>query len=83
MSKKSKLKERLQQRPKDFTWDEACTLMRLCGFTLLKGSGSRRKFVHDATRKKAFIHEPHPQNTLLHYSIKELVEALKDVGELE
>ena len=56
--------------------------MRQCGFTELKGKGSRRKFVHEATGKKAFIHEPHPQNTLLHYSIKELLGALKDVGEI-
>jgi hypothetical protein len=83
VSKKSKLISRLRGRPKDFTWDEACTLMRQCGFKLESGSGgSGRMFTHQTTRQRVRLHEPHPQNTLLSYMLKELIEALKDAGEI-
>lgn len=83
MSRKQKLKDRLQQRPapKDFTWDEAETLMMACGFRLITNSGSSRKFVH-TTGIKAILHEPHPGNVLLKYMIDELIEALRRVKEI-
>ena len=83
MSRKSKLISRLQGRPKDFTWDEACTLMKQCGFALKKGSGSARMFVHGTSKQKVRLHEPHPQNTLLPYMVNELISALTDSGDIE
>lgn len=83
MSRKSKLIERLQQRPRDFTWDEMCSLMKMCGFTLLKGAGSRRKFVHETTRTKVFIHQPHPNPVLKSYAINELIETLRRTGHIQ
>lgn len=83
MSKKIKLFERLCERPKNFTWDEACSLMRQCGFTLKNGSGSARMFVHASTRQKVRLHEPHPRNTLLPYMVDILIEALREAGEIE
>jgi hypothetical protein len=82
VSKKSKLLERLQERPRDFTWDEACTLMKHCGFELKKGSGSARMFSHVQSGLKVRLHEPHPQNTLLRYMVNALIDALVEVGEI-
>ena len=82
MSKKSKLIERLLGRPKDFTWEEACTVMRQCNFERRSGSGSARMFVHVRTGQRVRLHEPHPRNTLLPYMVDALIEALKDAGEI-
>ena len=83
MSWKDKLLARLQDKPKDFTWKEAITLMRKCGFELLKGSGSRRKFVSKEDGQIVSIHEPHPQNTLKIYQLDLLIEGLKRAGEIK
>ena len=85
VSRKDKLIAKLRARPKDFTWDEACTLMKQCGFAYIKssGGGAARMFVHQVTRIKVRLHEPHPQNTLLPYMIDQLLEGLRNAGELE
>lgn len=82
MSKKSKLIARLQSQPKNFTWDEAVTLMKQSGFTLLKPGGSARMFRHVKTGFKVRLHEPHPENTLKPYMVDILLEGLKAAGEL-
>jgi hypothetical protein len=82
VSKKSKLLEKLCAKPKDFTWDEASSLLKSCGYKLRNGAGSRRMFIHPTTHLKIGLHEPHPQNTLLPYMIDLLIEGLKAAGEL-
>src|SRR5665213_2769571 len=83
MSRKSKLLTRLRERPKDFTWGEACTLMKQCGFALKNKSGSGRMFVHVTTKQKVRLHEPHPENTILPYMVNALIEALTVAGEIK
>lgn len=83
MSKKSKLIERLLQRPKNFTWDEACSLMQKCGFELVNAGGSARMFRHQVTGQKVRLHEPHPENTLKRYVIDSLIEALSICGDIQ
>lgn len=80
MSKREKLLARLKDKPKDFTWDEAKTLMCGYDFDLLKASGSRRKFFHKEKNIIIIIHKPHPHNVLLAYQVKDLIEGLKDSG---
>lgn len=83
VSKKQKLLFKLRSRPKDMTWDEAKTLLSKCGFEdVSSGGGAGRMFVHAKTRIKLRLHEPHPNNTLLPYMVKELFNALNDAGEL-
>ena len=83
MSRKEKLLIRLCGSPKDFSWDETCTLMRQCGYELRKGTGSRRAFIHPDGRPKVFMHEPHPDSILKPYAVKQLIDDLRDAGEIE
>jgi hypothetical protein len=84
MSRKGKLISRLLERPKDFTWREARTLMSQCGFELKSGSsGSARMFIHGTSKLKIRLHEPHPRKTLLPYMISELINALTETGDIE
>ncbi len=82
MSKKEKLLLRLQQRPKDFTWDELTTLLKNLGYKPWKTGktgGSRRRFIHP-TAPPISLHKPHPQNTLKRYTIDDVLEILKNEG---
>lgn len=83
VSRKEKLIDKLQGKPKNFTWDEVLKLMGLCGFSLIKKSGSARMFVHDVKRVKVRLHEPHPRPTLLPYMVEQLLEGLRAAGELK
>lgn len=81
MGKKEKLLARLLTVPKDFTFDEARTLLEAYGYVLSnsgKTSGSRVKF-HRGT--KIFrLHKPHPRKELLEYQVKAIIEELKEEG---
>lgn len=85
MGKQEKLLARLLSKPKDFTWNELCSLMKHYGFELLKanGGGSGRKFYCDKTKSLVIIHEPHPGNIIKRYSIDDIIIKLKDVGVIE
>lgn len=85
MSSTEKLKERLLQRPKDFTYEEARSLLRKCGYVEHnrgKTSGSAVKFYHETTKAVFYLHRPHPSNTMLLCYIDELIAFLKGNGEL-
>jgi hypothetical protein len=79
--KKDKQLERLKGLPRDFTFDEARTLLESCGYAMSnsgKTSGSRVKFY---IGKKMFaMHKPHPRKELLEYQIKSLIRELKEEG---
>jgi len=78
MGKKEKLIERLKSKPKDFTFQEAKTLLELCGYitsNIGKTSGSRVSFTRG---KKVFrMHKPHPRKELLEYQVKHIIAELK------
>lgn len=82
MGQKEKLIERLKSRPKDFTFEEAETLLRYFGYRRSdKGrtSGSRVMFVSDG-HPPILLHKPHPRKELLSYQIKQLIEILEQEG---
>ena len=84
MSRKAKLLARVRSRPKDFTWDETCSLMKSCGYELRNASsGSGRIFTHQKTKHRVRLHEPHSRNFLLRYELDAVIEALKIVGEVQ
>ena len=82
MGQKEKLIERLKSRPKDFTFEEAETLLRYFGYNRSdKGrtSGSRVMFV-SPEHPPILLHKPHPRKELLAYQVKQLIEALEQEG---
>ena len=79
MSRKEKLIKRLQQRPKDFIWDELTILLEALGYVRKKTGktgGSRRRFVHP-TAPPITVHRPHPGRIVKMYVIDDLLEFLK------
>lgn len=86
MSKKDKLIERLLSFPKDFTYDEARTLLSGLGYfedTKGKSSGSRVAFVNLVSKNIITLHKPHPGNVLPAYAVKNIIEFLKRNGEIQ
>ena len=82
MGQKEKLIERLKSKPKDFTFEEAETLLKYFDYVRSdkgKTSGSRVMFT---SKGKACIllHKPHPRKELLMYQIKQLIEVLEQEG---
>ncbi len=82
MGQKEKLIERLKSRPKDFTFDEAETLLGYFGYQRSnKGrtSGSRVMFVREDCQA-IMLHRPHPQKELKSYQVRQLLEQLEQEG---
>ena len=83
MSRIEKLINRLKQRPKDFTYGEAKTLLENLGFYEYnkgKTSGSRTEFRNDKLNEKIELHKPHPGNILKPYAVKNLLNKLYAIG---
>lgn len=83
MGKKDKLIERLLQKPLDFEYDEARTLLGKLGYkedNRGRTSGSRVAFVHIETKHVIRLHKPHPNNILKKYQIEQLIEELENQG---
>lgn len=79
MGQKDKLIERLKSKPKNFTFDDAETLLRYLGYTRSnkgKTSGSRIMFISNE-HPPILMHKPHPRKELLEYQIKQLLEILE------
>lgn len=82
MGQKEKLIQRLKSRPKDFSFDEAETLLNYLGYSRSnkgKTSGPRVKFTNKAHRS-IFLHQPHPQKELKEYQVKDLIQSVKEEG---
>ncbi|MDE6632627.1 MAG: type II toxin-antitoxin system HicA family toxin [Muribaculaceae bacterium] len=78
MSKKEKLIARLLSRPKDFTYDEARTLLCSLGFierSKGKTSGSRVEYVRG--NDTILLHKPHPSGILKPYQVKQIAVTLQ------
>lgn len=80
MSKKEKLIARLLERPKDFHYDEAKTLLSYFGFeegNKGKTSGSRVEFIRG--NDTILLHKHHPTGELKSYQVKQLIDTLKEL----
>ncbi len=83
MGKKEKLINRLRSRPKDFSFDEAETLLNYFIYHRSnkgKTSGSRVMFSRDERSGVILLHKPHPGNVLKDYQVKQLIELLTQEG---
>ena len=84
MSKLEKEIERLKSKPKDYTYEEAKSLLNKLGFienNKGKTSGSRIAFVNN-NNMKIELHRPHPSNIVKLYKVKDILEKLKERGEI-
>ncbi len=82
MSQKDKLIHKLKMKSKNFTYEDAETLLRYLGYNCSnkgKTSGSRVIFVSTEHGPIRF-HKPHPRKELLEYQIKQLIEHLEQEG---
>ena len=80
MGKHEKLLVKLKSCPKDFTFQEATTLLVGFGYTLNQsGSGSRVKFEH-GQYASIYIHKPHPSLVLKPYQIDVVIDTLRQEG---
>ncbi|MBQ6267865.1 MAG: type II toxin-antitoxin system HicA family toxin [Clostridia bacterium] len=82
MGQKEKLIEHLKSKPKDFTFNDAETLLRYFDYKRSnkgKTSGSRVMFVSD-NHPPIMLHKPHPRKELLSYQIKQLIDILEQEG---
>ena len=81
MSRLEKDMERLKSKPKDFTYDEAKSLLNRLGFIEYnkgKTSGSRVTFENLEIGKKFDLHKPHPKNILKQYMVNKLIKSLEE-----
>ena len=82
MGQKEKLIEHLKSKPKDFTFNDAETLLRYFDYKRSnkgKTSGSRVMFISDK-HPPIMLHKPHPRKELLAYQIKQLIDILEQEG---
>ena len=82
MGQKEKLIGRLQSKPRDFTFEDAETLLGYFDYHRSnkgKTSGSRVSFVSE-NHPPIMLHKPHPRKELLPYQVKQLLEALEQEG---
>ncbi|MDO5445831.1 MAG: type II toxin-antitoxin system HicA family toxin [Eubacteriales bacterium] len=82
MSQKDKLIEKLKTLPRDFTFDEAETLLKYLEYIRSnkgKTSGSRVMFYRDGF-PPILLHRPHPQKELKPYQVRQLLEMLEQEG---
>ena len=80
MSRLEKEIERLKSKPKDYTYDEAKSLLYKLGFienNKGRTSGSRVEF-KDKFGRKIILHKPHPKNTLRMYSVINILNDLEE-----
>ena len=83
MGQKEKLIARLKSAPRDFTFEEAESLLGYLSYRRYnkgKTSGSRVMFVSDKYKTKILLHKPHPRKELLEYQVKQLIEQLEQEG---
>ena len=85
MSQLDKIRARLRTKPRDLSYDEVRSFLSKIGFTEYnkgKTSGSRVKFYRESDRAIIMLHKPHPGSILSPGAIDDLVEHLKEIGEL-
>lgn len=85
MSQLEKALARIKECPKDYTYDEARSLLVKLGFEERnkgKTSGSRVCFCRESDKRVLMLHKPHPQSTMKSYAVKELKEFLERIGAL-
>ncbi len=80
MTKIDKLIERLNNKPKKFSYAELSSVLTHLGYTELKTgktSGSRRAFIRQESQHIIRLHKPHTKQILKIYQIEYIISELK------
>ncbi len=80
MSRIEKEIERLKLKPKDYTYEEAKSLLNKLGFienNKGRTSGSRVEF-KDIYGRKITLHKPHPSNIIKTYKVNDIINDLEE-----
>lgn len=83
MGQKEKLMEKLKSNPKNFTFDDAESLLGYFTYKRSnkgKTSGSRVILTSEEYKTKILLHKPHPHKELLEHQIKQFIEQLEQEG---
>lgn len=82
MSKHLKALARLCAKPpaSDIKWSEMRGVLEHLGYTMLKNSGSRRKFFHIGKKALIICHEPHPSPNVDKGCVVDVIEHLQIHG---
>ncbi len=86
MSKREKRIERLLMRPKDYTFDELRALLLGLGFKEFNRggtSGSAVQFYRESDQAVFDMDKPHPGNIVKGYLIKQIINVLKEHGDID
>lgn len=84
MSRSDKLLERMKKVPADLTWDELINFLSGLGYDQISSgatSGSRRKFINEK-KEILSLHKPHPGNIVKKYAIRQILDILRERGQL-
>ena len=82
MSRHEKLLDKFRKNPKNFTWNELVQLLEGLGYRQSTGGrtgGSRRRFIH-VLAPRIFLHQPHAEDKLKPYIIREVRKKLEEGG---
>ena len=77
MSKKDKFIKKFKS-DSEFTFQELEGLLKLLGYELMGGEGSRVKFLNRNTGNIIRTHKPHPDKSIKEYVRREIMARLKD-----
>ena len=85
MTKHSKLLEKISTSPtpSDIRWNDLTKILNGCGYVLMNGSGSRRKFYNKEVDDLIICHEPHPRPEVDKGCIDDVVNHLRNKGYLK
>ena len=85
MSRFDKARLRLLSKPKDYTYTEAKWFLAQLGYVERnkgKTSGSRAAFYRERDNALILLHKPHPSDEMKPGAVSDLVDHLKEVGDL-
>ena len=85
VNKYEKLKDRILKVPSDLEYTEMKSFLEHFGYKESnkgKTSGSRVAFFRDRDEAIVLLHKPHPQKEMKEYAIRQVIENLKQNGDL-
>ncbi len=65
---------------KKFKFSELVSLLKMLGYSVIQGDGSRVKFDNGKPEDLINLHKPHPGNEMKAYAVKQVKEKLQQGG---